>query len=97
MCWKTADCSPYAHFFDINWQPVKKELTNKVLLPFLADQYGNVLEKGELRLVFEEGAFFIAITTPGFPLSPATYLQILEASLEACTALPPMPPPCLSF
>ena len=41
--------SPYAGHFDIDWTPVKKELTNKVLLPVLGDQYGNVLERGELR------------------------------------------------
>ena len=35
--------SPYARFFDIDWQPLKRELENKVLLPILGDQYGRVL------------------------------------------------------
>jgi (1->4)-alpha-D-glucan 1-alpha-D-glucosylmutase len=36
--------SPYSAFFDIDWDPVKRELKDKILLPFLGDQYGNVLE-----------------------------------------------------
>ena len=46
-------------FFDIDWHPLKQELENKVLLPILGDQYGRVLETGELSLNFEQGAFFL--------------------------------------
>jgi (1->4)-alpha-D-glucan 1-alpha-D-glucosylmutase len=42
--------SPYARFFDIDWYPFKTELRRKLLLPILGDQYGKVLERGELRL-----------------------------------------------
>ena len=48
--------SPFADFFDIDWRPVKDELENRVLLPILGDQYGAVLERGELRLHFIDGA-----------------------------------------
>ena len=48
--------SPYARFFDIDWLPVKAELRDKVLLPILGDQYGQVLERGELQLAFTDGA-----------------------------------------
>src|SRR5574337_1187256 len=51
--------SPYANFFDIDWDPVKIELKNKVLLPILGAQYGIILEKQELQLTFVNGAFFI--------------------------------------
>ncbi len=37
-------------FFDIDWDPVKEELEGRVLLPILGDQYGTVLESGQLRL-----------------------------------------------
>jgi (1->4)-alpha-D-glucan 1-alpha-D-glucosylmutase len=43
--------SRFAHFFDIQWHPVKDELANKVLIPILGDQYGAVLERQELRLL----------------------------------------------
>jgi (1->4)-alpha-D-glucan 1-alpha-D-glucosylmutase len=42
-------------FFDIDWRPVKTELTAKLLLPILGDQYGRVLERGELQLAFNAG------------------------------------------
>jgi len=37
--------SPYADFFDIDWND-----SGKVLIPVLGDAYGTVLERGELRL-----------------------------------------------
>ncbi|HEX9899066.1 MAG TPA: alpha-amylase family glycosyl hydrolase, partial [Candidatus Methylomirabilis sp.] len=49
--------SPYAEFFDIDWDPVKPQLANKVLLPILGDQYGRVLENQELTLEYAEGGF----------------------------------------
>ena len=51
--------STVADHFDIDWQPVKRELAGRILLPILEDQYGAVLEKGKFRFVYEEGAFFI--------------------------------------
>src|SRR5438552_19064184 len=48
--------SRFAPFFDINWDPLKAQLQNKVLLPVLGDQYGRVLERGEFHLRFKEGA-----------------------------------------
>ena len=41
--------SAYARYFDIDWNPVKPELRDKVLLPILGEQYGIVLERGRLR------------------------------------------------
>jgi (1->4)-alpha-D-glucan 1-alpha-D-glucosylmutase len=74
--------SPYATYFDIDWDPVKKELRNKVLIPVLGDQYGNVLEGQQLRLRFEEGAFFVYYYDHKFPLRPQTYVNILEHRLQ---------------
>src|SRR3972149_6488919 len=36
--------SPHAGSFDIDWDPLKPELKNRVRLPILGDQYGRVLE-----------------------------------------------------
>jgi (1->4)-alpha-D-glucan 1-alpha-D-glucosylmutase len=69
--------SAYAGFFDIDWNPVKKELTGKVLLPFLGDQYGRVLEKGELQLSFQDGCFKVDCSGVLIPLEPKSYLRIL--------------------
>src|SRR5678815_1172485 len=51
--------SKFAHFFDIEWHPVKDELANRVLIPILGDQYGAALERQELTLEYDCGAFFI--------------------------------------
>jgi (1->4)-alpha-D-glucan 1-alpha-D-glucosylmutase len=42
--------SKFASYFDIDWYPFKTELRRKLLLPILGDQYGRVLERGELKL-----------------------------------------------
>ncbi|MBJ6727804.1 malto-oligosyltrehalose synthase [Geomesophilobacter sediminis] len=74
--------SLYATFFDIDWQPVKKELTDKVLLPLLGDQYGRVLERGELSLLYKDGAFFVNAASLDIPLDPKSCLLILTHRLD---------------
>ncbi|MBV9126507.1 MAG: malto-oligosyltrehalose synthase, partial [Verrucomicrobia bacterium] len=74
--------SLYAKCFDIDWQPLKGELENRVLLPILGDQYGRVLEKGELRLSFEGGAFFLRYFEHKLPINPRTYVAVLATALE---------------
>lgn len=70
--------SKYAHFFDINWRPAKKELQNKVLLPFLAENYGKVLKNKEIILKVDENGFFFVYNEQVFPLSIKSTKNILE-------------------
>lgn len=74
--------SRYASYFDIDWEPVKPALANKVLLPILEDQYGNVLESGRFSLSLDEGAFHLHYGDHLLPLAPRTYRQILDLVLE---------------
>lgn len=74
--------SLYAHYFDIDWQPLKTDLRNKVLLPILGDQYGRVLERGELQILFEEGTFYVLYGERRLPIAPGTYRYILEVALK---------------
>jgi (1->4)-alpha-D-glucan 1-alpha-D-glucosylmutase len=74
--------SLYAPYFDIQWKPLKSDLQDKVLLPILGDQYGRVLERGELKVHFEAGAFFLRYYDHEFPIAPGTYRHILEIALE---------------
>src|SRR5215470_980908 len=78
--------SPYARFFDIDWNPVKAELTDKVLLPILGDRYGAVLERGELRLAFTDGLFTVHYTDHDLPIAPGQFPQILSHELGALRA-----------
>ena len=75
--------SPHAAYFDIDWHPVKEELRNKILLPILGDQYGQVLESGELKLEYREGAFFLRYYQSLLPIDPRTYRTILTHGLDA--------------
>ncbi|HEV3021352.1 MAG TPA: malto-oligosyltrehalose synthase, partial [Pirellulales bacterium] len=70
--------SPYADFFDIDWDPPVEKLKHKVLLPFLGDQYGKVLENQELQLRFAAGRFFVEYHDRRFPLNPQSWAQVLE-------------------
>ena len=74
--------SPYADFFDIDWNPAIKKLSGKLHIPVLGDQYGRVLENQELKLRFEEGAFFISYQDIKFPVLPETYALLLQHRLE---------------
>ncbi len=86
--------SPYASFFDIDWDPVKPELKNKVLIPVLGDQYGAVLENGELRLDYHEGAFHLHYYDHKFPIIPKTYVSILTCRLDELAGLLGEDNPC---
>jgi len=74
--------SMYAPYFDIDWRPLKSDLRDKVLLPILSDQYGRVLERGELRVRFGEGAFYLSYYDRKLPIAPGTYRYILKIALQ---------------
>ena len=74
--------SRYAPYFDIDWQPRKFDLRDKVLLPILSDQYGRVLERGEFQVRFEEGTFYLLYGERRLPMAPGTYRYILDIGLQ---------------
>src|SRR5438046_3497684 len=74
--------SRFAPYFDIDWQPLKSDLRDKVLLPILTDQYGRVLERGELQVRFEEGTLYLLYGERRLPIAPGTYRYVLEIGLH---------------
>ncbi len=84
--------SIYADFFDIEWNPTKAELKNKVLLPILEDQYGRVLEAGLLRVTLEEGSICLEYGNRRLPLAPRTTRTILAGAVERLAAQGRPPP-----
>jgi len=79
------ETSPYADYFDIDWAARRLDLRGKVLLPVLGDQYGLVLERGEivLRFAADDGSFSAWYYDHRFPISPRRYGAILRrAKLE---------------
>nr|MDA8250071.1 alpha-amylase family glycosyl hydrolase [Rhodospirillales bacterium] len=75
--------SPYAAFFDIDWDPPDPTLRGRLLAPFLGAPYGEVLAAGDLVLRFDadDGRFFVAAyDTHRFPIAPRDYRAILRAA-----------------
>jgi len=74
--------SPFARFFDIDWDPPKADLKNKVLLPVLGDQYGKVLENQQIKITCEGGTFALHFYEFVLPVAPRTWTLLLEPVLE---------------
>ena len=74
--------SPYARWFDIDWNPADEALRGKVLAPFLGKPYGEALGAGEIALRFDEtrGKFIIAYYAHRFPVAPSDYGGILRSA-----------------
>jgi (1->4)-alpha-D-glucan 1-alpha-D-glucosylmutase len=81
---ENGETSAYADFFDIDWEPLKDELQGKILVPVLGDQYGTVLDRGELRLSFdrEKGELSIFYFQHRFPVNPREYPRILTSAAD---------------
>ena len=78
--------SPTAKFFDIDWTPVKAELHAKLLLPILGDQYGQVLERGELQLEFRDGGLVLRYFEHELPINPRQAPRVYRTAVEQVTA-----------
>ncbi|AAZ97127.1 Alpha amylase, catalytic subdomain [Thiobacillus denitrificans ATCC 25259] len=80
--------SRYATYFDIDWYSNTADMSGRVLLPVLGEHYGAVLDKGELKLVFdpEDGAFSVFYYEHRFPVDPREYPRILGHGLERLQA-----------
>ena len=78
--------SPAASFFDIDWAPLKAELHAKLLLPILGDQYGKVLERGELKLEFRDGSLVLRYYESELPINPRQAPRVLRLAVEPLAA-----------
>ncbi len=74
--------SIYARFFDIDWSPPKEALRGKVLLPVLGDQFGRVVDEGQLRLAYEAQRFVVRYYDRAFPTDPRSWVALLRHMAE---------------
>ncbi|MGQ4274714.1 malto-oligosyltrehalose synthase [Terrihabitans sp. B22-R8] len=77
--------SPFAIAFDVDWQ--RLGANGKIVVPFLGSRYGDALENGELKVVFdaEEGSFSVWHYEHRFPVCPVEYPGLLDRALAALT------------
>lgn len=78
--------SPYAKYFDIEWRPPKEELADRVLLPILGDQFGRVLENGQIQLRYAAGTFWVEVYDLRLPAAPRSWTIILAPVLDRLRA-----------
>jgi (1->4)-alpha-D-glucan 1-alpha-D-glucosylmutase len=81
--------SEFAGWFDIDWESDRRYLQGKLLVPFLGNQYGAVLESGALRLKFdaEAGALGVwAYDSHKLPICPLHYDRILGTNIRSWSA-----------
>lgn len=71
-------------YFDIEWAPHKVGMAGKVLLPILGRQFGEVLEDGELKVVRDGGAFFVAYWERRLPTAIKSLPLVLRPALARC-------------
>ncbi len=84
-----------APFFDIDWQPQRSSMRDRILVPILGESYGNVLEKGELKLQFDatSGGFSVRYYQNVFPIDPREYPRIFTPFAHLLDARVPQDDP----
>ncbi len=70
--------SRYAAYFDIDWGKTEKDTHDRILIPVLGDQYGRVVDAGDIQLQKDGGRFFFTYYESLFPMSPDSLGDLLE-------------------
>jgi (1->4)-alpha-D-glucan 1-alpha-D-glucosylmutase len=83
--------SRFAIWFDIDWNSPEVKLQNKVLIPVLGGQYGQVLSAGELSIDYNGESFQVHYMEHVFPLAPRSLAIPLSMAAKYIDA------PTLSF
>ena len=80
------ELSPFADTYDIDWERLGAH--GKLVAPFLGGQYGETLEKGDLKLSFDkaDGSFSVWHYEHRFPICPLTYPEILDRAVAVDVA-----------
>jgi (1->4)-alpha-D-glucan 1-alpha-D-glucosylmutase len=78
--------SPYASYFDVTWHR-PHGTDGKVMLPFLGETFGEALDTGLLELSFVGSQLSICYRGQNFPLSPASYADVLGRNPDALKSL----------
>ncbi|MBD3264461.1 MAG: malto-oligosyltrehalose synthase, partial [Candidatus Omnitrophica bacterium] len=74
--------SKFFRYFDIDWNCHHENIRGRVLAPFLGKFYGDALENGEIKLVYEGKRLKVAYYDWRFPLKIETYFQVFGYRLE---------------
>jgi (1->4)-alpha-D-glucan 1-alpha-D-glucosylmutase len=76
--------SNYAAYFDVDWDTPEQRLRNSVLIPVLGDQYGFVLDRGEIRVERQRASLIVRYNDNRFPVAPRSLDTVLAAAARRC-------------
>ncbi len=79
---ENGEASRYHPFFDIDWSHPLHSIKGRMLAPFLGGPYGEILERGEIRLGFDEDGFHVAYWELRLPIRIDSYPGVLTYRLE---------------
>jgi (1->4)-alpha-D-glucan 1-alpha-D-glucosylmutase len=75
--------SPYFEHFDVWWDHPYTGMKGRLLAPFLGKFYGEALEEGEIRLLYDLKGFRVGYYDLSFPLKIESYTHVLTHRLES--------------
>ena len=82
------ECSRYFSFFDVDWNHRFAGRGGKILAPFLADLYVDALERGEVKLAFNEEGFAVDYRGFKLPLRLKSYPLVFGLHNESSSPVP---------
>jgi (1->4)-alpha-D-glucan 1-alpha-D-glucosylmutase len=82
--------SAESQFFDIDWHPPQRELTGKILLPFLGGEPADLVAAGEIALAFDAGGFAVHYHDHIWPVTPTSIGPILAYAASGAPELQPL-------
>ncbi len=74
--------SPYADWFDIDWEGEGRGARKRLLLPILGDDLRSVLERGELGLALDDDGIHLRYYEARLPLAVGSYGIVLAEALS---------------
>ena len=73
--------SEFFDFFDINWNQAYEEMNERVLTPLLGDFYGNSLERGEIKLDYNQKGLSVNYFDLELPVRIESYITFITHNL----------------
>lgn len=80
--------SEFAGYFDINWDPPRADMANKLLLPILGNQYGEELENGKIEVHIADGRATIKYFDHIMPVAPRMIPKIFPQEKDGEYGIP---------
>ncbi|PSB07884.1 malto-oligosyltrehalose synthase [Pleurocapsa sp. CCALA 161] len=77
--------SEFFDFFDVHWNQTYEEMDERILAPLLGDFYGNCLERGEIKLDYQEQGLVVNYFGLELPIRIESYITFITHNLGTLT------------